>query len=166
MRLQVSGTVGRAPRPTALSRLRPFGPVLLVMAAMGCFTYNDVPRTEALPGREVQVNLNVIGRTELANQVGAEVRSVTGRLDAADTSGLTVAISKTTVMNGEDNGWHGEPVVIPHRYIAQTEERTLSRGKTIALMALLAGAASGLGLLVGHASASASAGGGVQVPSK
>lgn len=158
MRLQVSSAVGRASRPTALSRLRPFGPVLLVVAAMGCFTYNNVPRTEALPGREVQVDLNVIGRTALANQIGPEVRSVTGRLDAADTSGLTVAISRTTVMNGEDNGWHGEPVVIPYRYIAQTEERSLSKGKTVALLALLAGAASGLGLLVGRATASASAG--------
>jgi len=166
MRLQVSGVVGRASRPTALSRFRPFGPALLAMAAMGCFTYNNVPHTEALPGREVQVDLNVMGRTELADRIGPEVRSVTGRLAATDSSGLTVAISKTTVMNGDDNGWHGEPVVIPNRYIAQTGERTLSRGKTVVLMALLVGAASGLGLLVGHAAGASSAGSTQPVPSK
>ena len=166
MNLQVSSAVGRVSRPTALSRLRPFGPVLLVLAAMGCFTYNNVPHTDALPGREIQVDLNVSGRTELAKQIGPEVRSVIGRLDAADTSGLTVAISKTTVMNGDDNGWHGEPVVIPYRYIAQTEERTLSKGKTVALLALLTGAASGLGLLVGHAAGASSGGSTQPSPSK
>jgi len=166
MSLQVSGVVGRASRPTALSRFRPFGPALLFLAAIGCFTYNNVPHTEALPGREVQVDLNATGRTELANQIGPEVRSVTGRLDATDSSGLTVAVSKTTVMNGDDNGWHGEPVVIPYRYIAQTGERTLSKAKTVALLALLTGAASGLGLLVGHAAGASSGGSTQPVPAK
>ena len=141
-----------------LSQFRPFGPVLLIVTAMGCFTYNTVPRTEAAPGREVQVDLNETGRTALANQIGPQVRSVTGRLDTADSAGFTVAITKTTVMNGDDNGWHGEPVVIPYQYIAETGERTLSKPKTVALVALLTGAVSGLGLLVGRATASASSG--------
>ena len=149
MRLQVSGAVGRISRPTALSRFRPFGPVLLGLAAAGCFTYNDVPRTAASPGREVRIDLNAPGRTALANQVGPDVRSVTGRLAASDSLGLTVALEKTTVMNGDDNAWHGEQVRIPYLYIAETGERTLSKGKTFALTALLAGAMSGIVLLVG-----------------
>lgn len=136
---------------TALSRFRPFGPVLLAGAAMGCFSYNNVPRTEALPGREVHVDLNEVGRTALTNQIGPQVRSVTGRLDATDSSGLTVAISKTTVLNGDDNGWHGEHVLIPYQYIAETGERTLSKPKTVVLLALAAGAMSGLVALVGRA---------------
>lgn len=133
---------------------------------MGCYTYNDVPQTGATPGREVQVDLNENGRTALATRIGAQVRSVTGRLDAADTSGLTIAISKTTVMNGDDNGWHGEPVVIPYRDIAETRERTLSNGKTVALVALVMGAASGLVLLVGRAAAPTGAGALGPSPSK
>ena len=130
---------------------RPFGPALLVLTAMGCFTYNNVPRIEASPGREVQVDLNDSGRLALAQKIGPQVRSVTGRLDAADSAGLTVAVSKTTVINGDDNGWHGEPVVIPYQYIAEAGERTLSKPKTVALMALAVGAVSGLALLVGRA---------------
>jgi len=152
--------------PTALSRFRPFGPVLLAMTAAGCFTYHDVPRTGASPGREIRVDLNSTGRTALASQVGPEVRSVTGRLDASDTSGLTVAIFKTNVMNGEDNAWHGEQVVIPYPYIAETGERTLSKGKTVAFVALLSGAMSGLALLVGRATASSGAGAGLPSAAK
>jgi hypothetical protein len=146
------------PRLRVYGGFRLLGPVLLAVAAMGCFTYNEVPRTEALPGREIQVDLNEIGRTALVNQIGPQVRSVTGRLDASDTSGLTVAISKTSVMNGDDNGWHGEPMTIPYRYIAQIEERTLSKGKTVALVALAAGVLSGLTLVVGRASSPATTG--------
>jgi hypothetical protein len=151
-------------RRTILSRFRPFGPVLLAMTAAGCFTYNEVPHTVASPGREIRVDLNETGRTALAVEIGPQVRSVTGRLDAADTSGLTVAISKTTVMDGDDNGWHGEQVLIPYKYIAETGERTLSKGKTVALVAIAAGAISGLALLVGRAVGSA--GSGSQGPSQ
>jgi hypothetical protein len=166
MRVQVVGAVGRVVRPTALSRFRPFGTVLLMLAAAGCFTYNDLPQTAASPGRDVRVDLNPTGRTALANQLGPEVRSVTGRLDSADSLGLTVAIAKTTMMDGDENGWHGEHVVIPYSDVAQTGERTLSKGKTVALVALLSGAMSGLALLVGRATASAGTGSGLPSASK
>jgi len=166
MRLRTARAVGRGARPTALSRFRPFGPVLLGLTAAGCFTYNDVPRTAASPGREIRVDLNATGRTALVSQVGPDVRTVTGLLDASDTSGLTIAISRTTVMDGDVNGWHGESVVIPYRYIAQTGERTLSKGKTVTLVALLGGAMTGIVFLVGRAAGATGSGSSLPSPGK
>src|SRR5579862_3738427 len=100
MHAGIASAAGRIPRPTALGRFRPYAAALLVLA-IGCFTYNGVPRTEATPGRDVQVDLNVSGRAGLAKLIGPQVRTIAGRLDAVDTSGVTIAITKTTVVEGD-----------------------------------------------------------------
>lgn len=158
MSVHISSAAGRIPRPTALSRFRPYAAALLLLS-VGCFTYNGVPRGEATPGRDVEIDLNPSGRAALAKLIGPQVRTVAGRLDAVDTSGVTIAIAKTTVVEGDDNSWHGEKVQIPYPFIDQVGERTLSKGKTIALIALVAGAVSGLVILLGRATSTTVEGG-------
>ena len=136
-----------------LAKVRPFAPALLVVAAMGCFTYRDTPTGDPPPaGREVKLTLSGEGRAVLSKQLGPSVARVYGRLVSSDSSNVTVALTRTELADGTDAPWNGEQVTIAKGYIRESQERKVEPVKTVGLMALVAGAVTGIAVAFGHGS--------------
>src|SRR5579859_7984194 len=100
-----------------LARLRPYGPLLLILFA-ACFDYAAAPRDHLIAGREVRITITPEARTTLANKVGTQVKSVTGQLRTVDTSGVTIAMSRSTLVDNTEAPWSGELIAIPANDIA------------------------------------------------
>lgn len=137
-----------------LARFRPYGALLLILFGASCFEYGGRPRNPVPTGRDVRITLTPEARTTLASRIGAQVRSVTGFVRASDTSSVLVALSRTTLLDGTDASWNGDTVTIPAKDIAQVEQRQMSSGKTIALVAIVAGVTAAVALSVGLSASS------------
>ena len=72
------------------------------------------------------------GTAAVAPWVGPRVASIAGRLTSSSDSALTLAVSTTGKRNGTEDLWKGEPVVVRREYIETLQERTFSRGRSLA----------------------------------
>ncbi len=149
-----AGSILSRRRPLMLSRFRPHGPFLLVLFTASCFEYGNVPRARLVAGNEVRMTITPDARTTLANQIGTQVRMVAGRLRTVDTSTVTLSMMRTTLLDGTEAPWTGEIVTIPVSDIAVTEQRKISSGKTIALVAILTAVTAAIALSVGLSTSS------------
>jgi hypothetical protein len=136
-----------------LARFRPYGPLLLILFA-ACFDYAAEPRDHLIAGREVRITLTTEARTTLASKLGTLVKSVTGRLQTVDTSGVTIAMAGTTLTDNTDASWNGELIAIPANDIAVVEQRKIAAGKTAALVVIVTGVAVAVALAVGLSTSS------------
>jgi len=141
-----------------LTRFRPYGPLLLILFAASCFEYGNAPRDHLVVGREVRITLTPEARTTLASKVGTQVKSVAGRLQTVDTSGVTIAMSRTTLIDNTDAPWSGEVVSIPTNDIVTVEQRKMAGGKTVALVVLVTAVTVAVALAVGLSTSSSQSG--------
>ena len=108
----------------------------------GCYTYRPLPGVDvAMPahGDRVEIQLTSAGTDSLAGQIGPDVRQIQGEVVSADSTGITVAITRTEAGRRGGTDWKGEHVTIPRADIASVEQRKLAVGPT----ALLGGLAGG-----------------------
>jgi hypothetical protein len=136
-----------------LARFRPYGPLLLILFA-ACFDYAAAPRDHLVAGREVRITLTTDARTTLASKIGTQVKSVSGRLQTVDTSGVTIAMGRTTLIDNTEAPWNGELISIPANDIAEVEQRKIAGGKTVVLVAIVTGVAVAVALAVGLSTSS------------
>lgn len=113
-----------------------------------------------MPGRDVRITLTPEARTTLANQVGTQVRMVSGRLRTVDSTGVTLAMSRTVLTDASEAQWNGEVVTIPTVDMAVIEQKKLAPGKSIALAAIIAGVTAAVALSIGLSTSSGNGGGG------
>jgi hypothetical protein len=78
----------------------------------------------------VQATLTGEGADSLASRVGPNVQAVLGDVVSADSAGLTLAVDAVENRWGDRDGWQGEPVRIPHRFVRRLQERHLAVGGT------------------------------------
>jgi hypothetical protein len=115
----------------------------------GCYTYRPLPSVDAAmpaPGTQVEVRLTTAGAAALANQVGPDVLYLEGLLVAADSSALTLKMTRSETARRVSAEWKGEQVTLAREHIASVGARKLSVGAT----ALLGGLAGG-GLVAAYA---------------
>lgn len=125
---------------------------------MSCMRYNETPSgTAILPGRDVRISLNSQGTAELASRLGPSVRTLYGKLRSADSTGVTLALARTTLIDGTDAPWSGETVTIPTSDINETQERKVDAAKTTGLLVLVSGGIVGLTLALGRGGGSTGA---------
>jgi hypothetical protein len=136
-------------RAAVLARFRPYGPLLLILFAASCLDYRESQTPHLMPGREVRITLTPEARTTLASQVGTQVKSVTGRLRSVDSTGVTLAMSRTMLIDGTEAEWNGEVVSVPNSAMAVVEQRKFASGKTIALVALITGLSAAVVVSIG-----------------
>jgi hypothetical protein len=141
-------------RGAVLAWFRPFAPLLLILFLARCFEYGDAPRDRIAVGRDVRITLTPDARTTLASKIGTQVRSLNGRVQTADTSGLTIAMTRTTLLDASEASWNNEIVSIPSSDIASIEQRRISGGKTFAMVVLVAGITAVVAVSVGLAASS------------
>jgi hypothetical protein len=141
-------------RAALLARFRPYGSLLLILFAASCLDYRESQANHLMPGREVRITLTPDARTTLASQVGTQVKSVTGRIRSVDSTGVTLAMSRTMLIDGTEAEWNGEVVSVPSSAMAVVEQRKFAGGKTIALVALITGLSAAVALSIGLSTSS------------
>jgi hypothetical protein len=102
--------------------------VLLLTA--GCYTYRPLSAPVPAAGTHVQVTLTGEGADSIANRVGPNVRTVLGDVVRADSAGLTLAVQAVENRRGDRDGWQGERLDIPLRFVGRLQERRLAVGGT------------------------------------
>jgi hypothetical protein len=96
----------------------------------GCYRYVPVAPAELQPGGELQVDLGDRGTAELARWIGPRGASITGRVTAVSDSGVTLAVSDVTRINGSTEPWRGEPVLVPRDYAERWRTKHFDRKRT------------------------------------
>jgi len=136
-----------------------------------CYAY--VPATTSAPtsGADVRVQLNNDGTVELARYLGPRVTSVDGKLTSTSADGaMVVAPSAVQVVDGSRQRWTGdETVVLPQRYVAGVQLRTIDRRKSTIAAAVIAASlvtAGAIAMRVGNSSAPTETGPGTGVFSR
>lgn len=84
------------------------------------------------------VELDDVGRVEMASQIGPSVTRLEGYLDAPTDSQFVLRVTNVSSISGTVGRWSGEPVTLRPRFVQAMFERRLSRGRTAALAGSLA----------------------------
>lgn len=101
--------------------------------SQACYSY--LPLASApTTGERVRVVLTPEGTTELARYLGPNVIVAEGEIASTTGDGsLVLAVDFVQTSNGIRQPWTGEGVVsFPAQYSSQVQQRTLSRGRSIA----------------------------------
>lgn len=129
---------GQAPQWRLLGRAAVLA--FLTGVATGCYSYLPLPASPAT-GTEVKLDISDQGRVALGESLGPSVRFIEGRLQAASDTGYVMNVSSVGYVNGTENKWSGERVVVRPAYVSAAKERRLSKGKTWFGIAVGVGAA-------------------------
>jgi hypothetical protein len=129
----------------------------------GCYTYRPLgPADVVMPaaGSKVEVRLTTAGTTALTPQVGSDVLDLEGDVVSADSSGLTLAVTRSENSRHIGTEWKGEHVAVPREDIATVKGRKFSVGATALLGGLTGGGlAAAIALIGGTNTTTATAGG-------
>lgn len=104
------------------------------LGATGCYDYYQ-PATPDLAGHEVQLSITDSGSVVLAPQVGYGIEAVDGKLISDSDVRYQVAVTGIRRRDGQESGWNGESVDIPHSVVSTVMERRFSRVRTTLFVA-------------------------------
>jgi hypothetical protein len=107
-------------------------------AAAGCYSYVPLDSAPA-PGIGVQVDLNDVGRVDLASAVGPDVNSLIGVIESTSDTGFVVRVAQVVGEYGGVTRWEGERIAIKPSDVRSIGARRFSVGRT-AVATALAGA--------------------------
>jgi hypothetical protein len=108
-----------------------------MLAIAGCYTYEPVQLSPApAPGTDLRLLITDRGSADLRDYLGPNVEALNGRLLAADTSELNLAVRSVVMFNGSEQFWTGDRVRIPRNAVARVELRRFSATRTGFLTAL------------------------------
>ncbi len=145
--LRSTGSASRRNRTArALRSAIAAGSVSLVTA---CYDLRPTMQIEPKQDVEYRIELTDAARVAVADQLGAEVREVTGRVIRRDGDDVTMAVSEIVYLKGDNHRMTGEQVHFNRQQLSSVNERTLSMAKSL----ILAGAiALAVGVFVGSRS--------------
>jgi hypothetical protein len=123
---------------TALGVERSVLSCLVGLLFTACYQFVPSSRTVFPVGAPVAFELNDVGRVDLGRQIGQEVKEITGDVRSQDATGYTVSVHSLVYLNGKEDQWVGEAVVVKPEFVKSMLERRFSSGRTAA--AVLAGA--------------------------
>jgi len=104
--------------------------LLLLATASACYRLTPSDGGAPTVGRELVLQLTDRGSIELAPQLGAQLRSVSGRVTEFRENAYLVAVTQTNSRSGIETLWRGEPSSIPRDYVSSIAERRLDKGRT------------------------------------
>ena len=129
--------------------------------AAGCYVYQPATASMIAPGKSIAVDLNDLGRLNLAPLLGPEVKRISGTLVSQSANEYVMRVTQLTFFNSKESQWSGEAVTVRSDYVSTLYEEKLSPSRTA--MAVGAAAASVGGLI---AAKSLIAGGGPNTETK
>jgi hypothetical protein len=101
----------------------------------GCYTFVPTDASLLVPGRQVALDLNDLGRLNLSSQIGGDVMQLSGTLMQESAAAFTIKTMQITYLNGRTADWSGEPVTVGQEYVRGVYRQTISAGKTVAAVA-------------------------------
>lgn len=115
------------------------------IVAAGCYTYVPSEGSHLVPGRQVALDLNDLGRLNLTSLIGGDVTRLAGTLVEQSATEYTLKTTKVTFLNGRTAEWSGEPVTLKQEYVRGVYEQKLSPSKSAAVaVAAAAGIVGGI----------------------
>jgi hypothetical protein len=111
-----------------------------------------------VPGKDVALVINDVGRVNLTGQIGSEVAQLAGILERQSDSDFSLRVSEVTFLSGRSQIWSGEPVTVRREYVKDVLEKKLSPKRTLA--AVVAGAGVVGGAVAAHTLISGGSGNG------
>ena len=127
------------PRATALI------PIVLCGMLNACYTYRAAPSGQLVTGSSVRLRINAEGAAALLPTAGMSLRSVEGVLQTVESDGaLTVLPSDVTTVDGDALSWRRGVLSIPTRALEGTEQRTISKRRSVGVAAGIAGVFTGV----------------------
>lgn len=109
----------------------------LAMAASGCYSHAAVRPENVQPGALVQARITAARAEQLTDELGRESRVLRGRIVGEEGGGILLQVPALTGAGGPRLE---QRVLLPAPEIVELELRTLDRGRTAGLAALLAAA--------------------------
>ena len=110
----------------------------LAPAALGgCYTYAIAPTAPA-PGVRLALDLNDLGRQQLAEHVGPGIARIDGWVVSFADSEYTLRVERTINVAGGTVPWSGEQVIVRTAWVGQAREKRFSKQRTIAAAGLVA----------------------------
>lgn len=117
--------------------------------ATACYDLRPTMQIEPKPDVEFRIELTDAARVAVADQLGPEVREVTGHVIRRDGDDVTMSVSEVAYLKGDNHRMMGEQVHFNRQQLSSVNERTLSVTKSL----LLAGAiAVAVGVFIGSRS--------------
>ena len=111
----------------------------------GCYVYEPVTSSMIVPGKPIAIDLNDLGRLNLATLIGPEVKRVSGMLVSQSPNEYVMRVNQLTFFNQKESQWSGEAITIRNDYVSSLYQEKLSPSRT----ALAVGAAAaGVGALL------------------
>jgi hypothetical protein len=105
----------------------------LAPAALGgCYTYAYAPSTPA-PGMRLALDLNDLGRLQMAEHVGPSVARIDGWVISCSDSAYTLRAERTIGLTGGTTPWNGEEVVVLKSWVGIAREKRFSPQRTVVL---------------------------------
>jgi hypothetical protein len=101
-------------------------------ALTGCYTYSSVA-SAPVPGMRLALDLNDLGRVQLANHVGPEVARIDGWLVSFADSVYTLRVERTIGLKGGTTPWSGEQVQVNAGWVGLSREKRFSAPRTVVL---------------------------------
>jgi hypothetical protein len=107
---------------------------------VGCYTLQ--PTRGGVPdiGTQVTFDVNDAGRVALGGSMGQPIRRVEGQLVGATTDSYVVSVTSVDYLAGGSQKWTGDTVRLQREHVGVAYQRQLSKTRTVAAGAVLAGA--------------------------
>jgi hypothetical protein len=99
------------------------------LSTIGCYGYYQ-PATPDLAGHEVELSITDSGSVVLASQVGWGIGTLDGKVISDSDMRYQLAVTGIRRRDGQESGWNGEYVNIPHSVVSTVMERRFSRART------------------------------------
>ena len=97
----------------------------------GCYTYVPL-NSSPLVGSDVAVDISDAGRVALGDRLGPGVTRLEGRVAEQTPDELVLTVKSVSQVNVGRSRWSGESIRLRRDYVARSEQRQLSRGRTAA----------------------------------
>ena len=112
---------------------------LLSGSLNACYEFVPAQTDVLLPGKPIALEINDQGRVGLGNQIGVEVRRLSGTLVSQTDQDYQLRVTELTFLNDRTSQWSGEQVRVPRQFARTVFEQRLSPGRTMMATALSAG---------------------------
>lgn len=95
-----------------------------------CYTYAPVQTTTPPVGETVLLQISDRGRVGLGERLGPGVAHIEGRVTQTNGDEYAINVFQVAYINGERSMWSGELVRLDRDFVAQLQERKLSKSRT------------------------------------
>jgi hypothetical protein len=128
--------------------------VVVSVSVAACSTYAPTSLASAPASGTVRFALTDAARAESFGPLGTQVTSIEGQVRAASDSAVTIAVSEVGRVAADNQGFQGEMIVIPTRFIGRVEQKRTQVARSLMVAGGLIGAVIWIGSQAGHGSIS------------